>query len=80
MGDDITKELLKKIKEIPDCKLKSLDLYGNNLTAAIIDDVSSFLEESKTIEFLGVSKNTFNNEDCLKKILGSIGEVPLSEE
>jgi len=44
MGDDIAKHLVKKIKEIPDCKLKSLDLYGNDLTTAVIEDLATFLE------------------------------------
>ena len=44
MGDEIVKELIKKIKEIPEGKLKSLDLYGNDLTPAVIADVSCFLE------------------------------------
>lgn len=29
---------------------------------------------------MGLSKNAFNNDECMKKLLGSIGEVPLSEE
>ena len=80
MGDEVTKELINKIKEVPESKLKSLDLYGNKLTPAIIEDISKFVEESKTIEFLGLSKNGFNTEDCLSKLLGAIGEIPLSEE
>lgn len=35
IGDQICKDLLKKLKEIPDGKLRSLDLYGNNLTNEI---------------------------------------------
>ena len=57
MGNDITKDLLKKIREFPEGKLKSLDLYGNNLTPAIVDDVVTLIEESKTLEFLGLSRN-----------------------
>ena len=78
MGDEIVRELIKKIKEVPDCKLKSLDLYGNDLTTGVIEDIGTFLEESKTIEFLGLSKNSFSTEDSLKKLFSSIGEVPLS--
>ena len=44
MGDQIVRELIKKVKEIPDCKLKSLDLYGNDLTAGVIEDIGTFLE------------------------------------
>jgi len=32
IGNDIVKEILKKIKENNESKLKSLDLYGNDLT------------------------------------------------
>ena len=44
MGNDITKNLLKKIKDFTEGKLKSLDLYGNNLTPAIIEDVVALIE------------------------------------
>jgi hypothetical protein len=43
MGNEIVKELLKKIKETPDSKLKSLDLYGNQLTNDISKDLSNFV-------------------------------------
>ena len=49
LGDELAKELIKKIRELPEGKLKSLDLYGNKLTPAIMEDVSGLLEESKTL-------------------------------
>lgn len=73
MGDAVLKDLLNKIKNTPDSKLKSLDLYGNNLTITITSELSNFIEESKTIEFVGLSKNTLNTEDFLSKLFGSIG-------
>jgi hypothetical protein len=79
LGDDLARDLLKKLKEVPEGKLKSLDLYGNDLTPEIMGDISVFLEESKTLEFLGLSKNVLSTEECLTKLLGSIGEVALSE-
>jgi hypothetical protein len=32
MGNEIVRDILKKIKDNPDSRLKSLDLYGNEIT------------------------------------------------
>jgi hypothetical protein len=37
MGNQIVRDLLKRIKENPDSRLKSLDLYGNELTNEIAE-------------------------------------------
>jgi Ran GTPase-activating protein (RanGAP) involved in mRNA processing and transport len=79
MGDQILKELLKKLKEAPDTRLKSLDLYGNDATTEITNDICEFVETNKSVEFLGLSKNALGAEDFLKALFATIGEVPLSE-
>ncbi len=57
MGNDITSALLTKISSNPANNLSSLDLYGNNLTNDIGNQLVKFVEESKKLEFIGMSKN-----------------------
>lgn len=78
IGNQILKDILKKIRENVDCRLKSFDLYGNDITHELSSELCEFVEENKTIEFLGLSKNALGNEDFLKQFFNCIGEVPLS--
>jgi hypothetical protein len=57
MGNDIVSTLLTKILANPANNLSSLDLYGNSLTDGIGNQIIKFVEESKKLEFLGLSKN-----------------------
>jgi hypothetical protein len=57
MGNDIVSGLLTKILANPANNLSSLDLYGNSLTNGIGNLIMKFVEESKKLEFLGLSKN-----------------------
>ena len=80
IGNAILRELLKKLRDSADCRIKSLDLYANDLTAEAGTDICQFVEENKTVEFLGLSKNALGSDDVLKGLFNSIGEVPLTEE
>ena len=80
LGDEITKQVIAKIKSFPEQKIKSLDLYGNELTVESQETICNFVEETKTLQFLGLSKNKFGEEGFVTQILNCIGEIPLSEE
>lgn len=80
VGDDIAREIIRKIRDNPDSRLKSLDFYGNELSNELTEDISIFVEENKTLEFLGLSKNSLNSDEFLGKLFNSIGEIPLSEQ
>ena len=79
MGNDIVSALLTKILANQANNLSSLDLYGNNLTNDIGNQIVKFVEESKRLEFLGLSKNELNSYQFFKSLFNSIGEIPLSE-
>lgn len=79
MGNDIVSALITKISSNPANNLSSLDLYGNNLTNDIGNQLVKFAEESKKLEFLGLSKNELNSYQFFKSLFNSIGEIPLSE-
>lgn len=80
IGNALLRELLKKLRDSADCRIKSLDLYANDLTAEAGTDICQFVEENKSVEFLGLSKNALGSDDVLKGLFSSIGEVPLTEE
>ena len=50
------------------------------MTNEIKEDIVTLIEESKTLEFIGLSKNKLNSEEFIKKMVNSIGEIALSEE
>lgn len=79
IGNQIAKEILKKIRENADCRLKSFDLYGNDITHELTTELCEFVEENKTVEFLGLSKNALGTDDFLRLLFNCVGEVPLSE-
>lgn len=49
MGNQIVKDLLKKLKDTPDSRLKSLDLYANDITPEITQEICEYVEENKTV-------------------------------
>jgi hypothetical protein len=73
MGNDIVSALLTKILANPANNLSSLDLYGNDLTNDIGNQIVKFVEENKRLEFLGLSKNELNSFQFFKSLFNSIG-------
>jgi hypothetical protein len=43
MGNPILKDLLRKLRDAPDGRLKSLDLYGNDITPELVRDICEFV-------------------------------------
>ena len=80
LGDAIVKELVSKILSNADCKLKYLDLYDNALTGECSQSLSKLLEENRSIEYLGLSKNNFAENETLQALFNSIGNIKLSAE
>lgn len=80
LGDAVVKDLIVKILSTADSKLKYLDLYDNALTAECALSLSKLLEENRSIEYLGLSKNSFNDNESLQTLFNSIGNIKLSAE
>lgn len=74
------KELITKILTVADSKLKYLDLYDNALTGECAASIAKLLEENRSIEYLGLSKNNLSEETSLHSLFNSIGNIKLSAE
>lgn len=78
LGDALTKELLARIPA--DSKLRYLDLYDNSITGDSVPAICKLLEENKSIEYLGLSKNRISEAGDLEQLFAAIGNVRLSPE
>ena len=80
LGDAVVKELIQKVLSTADCKLKYLDLYDNGLSGECTQSLSKLLEENRSIEYLGLSRNNIGDNESLHAIFNSIGNIKLSAE
>jgi len=78
LGDASMQILVNALKD--NISLKSLDLYGNLITGAGVNQLKALIETSSGLEYIGLAKNHIGSWDDVREWLEGFGKFPITIE
>jgi len=78
LGDASMQILVNALKD--NISLKSLDLYGNLITGAGVNQLKALIETSSGLEYVGLAKNHLGSWDDVREWLEGFGKFPITNE